>query len=132
KKQVEDSMKEVKGFTFTQKQGNLKAPHFVQYVKEQLVRLYGEAVVESGNLTVETTLDYEIEKNAEDIVTSEVEKLKSYKVGNGAAVVMDPTTGAILAMVGSHNYFDMDNEGNFNAALAKRQPGSSLKPVMYA
>ncbi len=132
KKQVDDSMKEVSTFKFTQKQGNLKAPHFVQYVKEQLVKLYGEAVVEGGNLTVQTTLDYNIQKNAEDIVNSEVAKLKDYSVGNGAAIVMDPKTGAVLAMVGSHDYFDTDHEGNFNAATARRQPGSSLKPIMYA
>ncbi len=132
KKQVDDAMREVKAFKFTARQGNLKAPHFVQYVKDQLVKLYGDAVVENGNLTVQTTLDYKIQKEAEDIVQEEVAKLKSSDVGNGAAVVMDPKTGAILAMVGSQNYFDNENEGNFNASTARRQPGSSLKPVMYA
>ncbi len=132
KKQVDDSMGEVNDFKFTQKQGNLKAPHFVQYVREQLNKLYGESYVENGNLTVTTTVDYEIEKKAEDIVTSEVENLKGYRVGNGAAVVLDPKTDAILAMVGSHDYFDTDHEGNFNAATARRQPGSSLKPIMYS
>lgn len=133
RQQQDAAMKEVKAFKFTAKQGNLKAPHFVQYVKKQLSNLYGDAVVESGNLTVTTTLDYEIQKEAEDIVTEEIEKLKDYDVGNGAAIVMDPKTGAIVAMVGSHNYFDTENEGNFNAAIdADRQPGSSLKPVMYA
>ncbi|HVZ67791.1 MAG TPA: PBP1A family penicillin-binding protein [Patescibacteria group bacterium] len=131
-KQADAAMKEVKGFTFSQKQGSLKAPHFVQYVRQELAKLYGEAVVESGNLTVETTLDYEIQKDSEDIVNSEVAKLKNYDVGNGAAVVMDPKTGGILAMVGSHDYFDTKGEGNFNAATALRQPGSSLKPIMYA
>lgn len=132
KKQADSAMKEVKAFKFTQKQGNLKAPHFVQYVREQLTKLYGDSVVEAGNLTVKTTLDYELQKNAEDIVNEEVEKLKDYDVGNGAAVVMDPKTGGILAMVGSKNYFDTESEGNFNASTALRQPGSSLKPIMYA
>ena len=132
KKQANDALKEVAEFKFTQKQGNLKAPHFVQYVREQLVKLYGEAVVENGNLTVQTTLDYEIQKNAEDIVTFEIEKLENFDVGNGAAIVMDPATGEILAMVGSRDYFDTEREGNFNAAVAHRQPGSALKPIMYA
>ena len=133
KKQSDDAIRQVEGFTFTQKQGNLKAPHFVQYVKEQLVKMYGEAAVENGNLTVTTSLDYEVQKNAEDIVTNEFEKnLKGFNVGNGAAVVLDAKTGGILAMVGSHDYFDTKNEGNFNAATALRQPGSSLKPIMYA
>lgn len=132
RKQEQEALAEVGKFTFSPKQGNLKAPHFVQYVREQLVKLYGEAIVESGNLTVSTTLDYEIQKNAEDIVFEEIEKLEKYDVGNGAAVVMDPRTGAILAMVGSRDYFDVEKEGNFNAATAHRQPGSAMKPVMYA
>lgn len=132
RKQEEGAIKEAQEFKFTQKQGNLKAPHFVQYVREQLVKLYGEAVVENGNLTVVTTLDYEIQKNAEDIVAREIEKLKSSDVGNGAAIVMEGKTGAILAMVGSRDYFDIEREGNFNAATAYRQPGSALKPIMYA
>ncbi|KKR25632.1 MAG: hypothetical protein UT58_C0040G0007, partial [Microgenomates group bacterium GW2011_GWC1_39_7b] len=132
KKQAEEAGREIEQFKFTQKQGNLKAPHFMQYVREQLVKLYGESMVENGNLTVTTTLDYEIQKNAEDIVNSEVVKLADFKVGNGSAIVMDPKNGAILSMVGSRDYFDMDREGNFNAAVALRQPGSSLKPIMYA
>src|SRR3989344_5259312 len=132
RQQEENALGEVKNFKFTQRASNLKAPHFVQYVKEELIKLYGENYVENGNLTVKTTLDYEIEKQAEDITTEEIKKLKGLDVGNGAAVVMDPATGAILAMVGSHDYFDIEGEGNFNAATARRQPGSSLKPVMYA
>ena len=132
RKQEQEALKEVGEFTFSQKQGNLKAPHFVQYIREQLVKLYGEAIVENGNLTVVTTLDYEIQKNAEDIVFEEIEKIEKFDVGNGAAIVMDPKTGAILAMVGSRDYFNTEKEGNFNAATAHRQPGSALKPIMYA
>ncbi|OGH53363.1 MAG: hypothetical protein A3G15_05075 [Candidatus Levybacteria bacterium RIFCSPLOWO2_12_FULL_40_10] len=132
RKEEQGAFKEVESFTFTQKQGNLKASHFVQYIREQLVKLYGEAVVENGNLTVVTTLDYEIQKNAEDIVFEEIEKIEKYDVGNGAAIVMDPKAGSILAMVGSRDYFDTEHEGNFNAAIAHRQPGSALKPIMYA
>ena len=132
KKQADDALKEVQNFKFTQKQGNLKAPHFVQFIREELVKMFGETYVENGNLTVQTTLDYETQKQAEDIVNDEIDKLKGYNVGNGAAIILDPKTGGILSMVGSKNYFDMEHEGNFNASVALRQPGSSLKPVMYA
>ena len=132
RKQEKEALEEAEKFTFSQKQGNLKAPHFVQYVREQLVKLYGEAVVENGNLTVTTTLDYEIQKSAENIVFEEIEKIEKFDVSNGAAIVMDPKTGAILAMIGSRDYFDTEREGNFNAAMAHRQPGSALKPIMYA
>ncbi|PIT89391.1 MAG: penicillin-binding protein [Candidatus Levybacteria bacterium CG10_big_fil_rev_8_21_14_0_10_36_7] len=126
------AMREVQQFKFTQKPGNYKAPHFVEYVRKELESMFGENVVDVGNLTVKTTLDYEIEKKAEDIVATEIEKLKTYNVGNGAAIVMDPKTGGILAMVGSKDYFNIEDEGNFNASTSLRQPGSSLKPLMYA
>lgn len=132
KKQEEDALKQVKQFKFPERQGNLKAPHFVQYVREQLVKLFGERRVADGDLTVTTTLDYKIQKEAEGIVDEEIKKLKGLNVGNGAAIVMDPKTGAILSMVGSKNYFDTDAEGNFNVSLSRRQPGSSLKPITYA
>ena len=128
----EKALKKIKKFKFTQKQGNLKAPHFVMYIRQKLVDTFGEAAVENGNLVVETTLDYDVQKDAEKIVESEIDKLEDYDVGNGSAVVLDAKTGGILSMVGSKNYFDEKNDGNFNAATSMRQPGSVLKPVMYA
>jgi membrane carboxypeptidase/penicillin-binding protein PbpC len=77
-------------------------------------------------------LDYNIESKAEQIVKTEVAGDKSLDVGNGAAMVTIPKTGEILAMVGSEDYFDTKNDGNFNAAISFRQPGSSLKPITYA
>jgi penicillin-binding protein 1C len=131
--QEKKALDEIKKMKFTQKEStSMKAPHFVIYVKEILAQQFGEAAVETGGLQVKTTLDYEIQEEAEKIVKDEIEKLKGYRVGNGAAIVSDPKTGEILAMVGSKDYFDTENDGNFNVALANRQPGSSLKPVVYA
>ncbi len=134
KKQEEDALAEIKKFTFDgeQKTEAINAPHFVMYVRQQLVDMFGETLVSNGNLTVKTTLDAEIESDAEDIVQEEFEKYKKYKVNNAAVVVQDVKTGGVLAMVGSKDYFETDNDGNFNAATALRQPGSSLKPIMYA
>ncbi len=132
KEEKEKALSEIKNKKFTKRDESIKAPHFVIYVKQLLAKQFGESAVEQGGLQVTTTLDYEIEKEAEKIVREEIEKLKGYRVGNGAAVVMDPKTGEILSMVGSKDYFDEDNDGNFNTALARRQPGSSLKPVVYA
>ncbi|OGH02534.1 MAG: hypothetical protein A2798_02755 [Candidatus Levybacteria bacterium RIFCSPHIGHO2_01_FULL_37_17] len=131
-KQADDAYKEIQDKKFTQTNIGIKAPHFVMYVKQQLVKQFGEAAVETGGLRVTTTLDYKIEQEAEKIVNEEIKKLKGFKVGNGAAVVTDPKLGEILAMVGSADYFDTDNDGNFNAATGYRQPGSSLKPITYA
>ncbi len=110
---------------------DIKAPHFVMYVKEKLVEIYGEKLVEQGGLKVTTTLDLPLEDLTQLIVASEVAKLKDLRVGNGASVVIRPPTGEILAMVGSKDYFATDS-GNFNVTTSLRQPGSSIKPLNYA
>ncbi|MEK9175946.1 MAG: transglycosylase domain-containing protein [Patescibacteria group bacterium] len=111
---------------------NIKAPHFVLYIKDLLEKKYGDRFVEQGGLTVKTTLDYDMQQFAELAVASEVAKLKFAHVTNGAAVVTDPAHGDILALVGSKDYFDASIDGNVNIALALRQPGSSIKPINYA
>lgn len=109
----------------------IKAPHFVMYVKEQLVQKYGEALVAKGGLKITTTLDLDLQEYAQATVTAEVGKLKGYHVTNGAAIITKPATGEILAMVGSVDYFASPS-GNYNVATAARQPGSSIKPINYA
>ncbi|KUK84013.1 MAG: 1A family penicillin-binding protein [Microgenomates bacterium 39_6] len=109
------------------------APHFVMYIKEELVNMFGQKQVEQGGLKVTTSLDWEIQEEAQKIVKEEVEKNLQYNVTNGAALVTNPKTGEILAMVGSRDYFDSENGGNFNVVTnALRQPGSSIKPINYA
>lgn len=110
---------------------NIKAPHFVMYVKQQLVDQYGEALVEKGGLKVITTLDLDLQEYAQATVAAEVEKLTKLKVSNGAAIVTKPATGEILAMIGSTDYFASPS-GSFNVTTALRQPGSSIKPINYA
>ncbi len=126
------SLEEIKNFKFEQKTGSIKAPHFVMYVRQLLIDQLGENLVENGNLVITTTLDQDIQEKAEDVITKEFEKFEDYDVNNASAVVLDVETGGILAMVGSVDYFDTENDGNFNAATALRQPGSSLKPITYA
>ena len=110
----------------------IKAPHFVLYIKDLLIDKYGQRYVEEGGLQIKTTLDLNIQDFAQLAVASEVAKLRGSRVSNGAAVVTNPGTGEILAMVGSKNYFDNEIDGNVNVTLALRQPGSSIKPVNYA
>lgn len=118
--------------TFAPNKIDIKAPHFVMYIRQLLVDKYGEEVTQKGGLEVSTTLDYSIQKMAEEVVKSEVEKLSSLRVTNGAALVLSPQTGEILAMVGSKDYFDLANDGNVNVTVRPRQPGSSIKIVNYA
>ncbi|MDD2823250.1 MAG: penicillin-binding protein [Candidatus Daviesbacteria bacterium] len=115
-----------------QKEIGFKAPHFVLYVKQKLIEQFGDKMVEQGGLQVTTTLDNKLQEDAQAIVKTEVDKLKSAQVGNGAAVVIDPKTGQILSMVGSKDYFATDYDGNVNVALAPRQPGSATKPITYS
>ena len=111
----------------------IRAPHFVMFVKEYLVQKYGEEVVSSGGLRVTTTLDYEMQQKAENVISKFAPSLATnFNASNTAMVAIDPKTGDILTMVGSKNYFDKTIDGNFNVALAQRQPGSTFKPFVYA
>jgi len=108
------------------------AAHFALWVKEQLAEKYTDAVVEQGGLRVTTTLDLDLQEFAQVAVATEVARLKKYNVGNGAALVTRPSSGEILAMVGSKDYFAQDEDGKVNIIFSKRQPGSSIKPLNYA
>ncbi len=111
----------------------IKAPHFVFYVREYLEEKYGKDVVESGGLKVTTTLDYELQQKAEEIVLKHaLQNEKDFKASNAGLVALNPKTGEIISMVGSRDYFDKNIDGKFNVALAKRQPGSAFKPFIYA
>lgn len=110
---------------------NIKAPHFVMFVKQELVDRFGEALVERGGLKVTTTLDLDLQEYTQATVASEINAIARLHVTNGAALVTHPATGEILAMVGSTNYFASPS-GNFNVTTALRQPGSSIKPINYA
>lgn len=111
----------------------IKAPHFVMFVKEYLENKYGKDVIEQGGLRVTTTLNYDLQAKAEQIAKKYAEiNEKSFNGENAAFVAIDPRTGGILTMVGSRDYFDKEIDGNFNVTTAKRQPGSTFKPFVYA
>ena len=109
----------------------IKAPHFTFYVKSQLEELYGIKQVEEGGLIVTTTLDLDIQEQAEKILKEELEEIKNLKVSNGAILITRPPTGEILSMLGSLDYFASPS-GAFNVTTALRQPGSAIKPINYA
>lgn len=109
----------------------IRAPHFVNYVKDELYKTYGRRMVDFGGLTVITTLDIDIQENVQRIVKEEVESSSYLNISNGAAVVLDSASGEILAYVGSVDFFE-PNFGAFDVVTAYRQPGSSVKPITYA
>ncbi len=112
----------------------IKAPHFVFYIQEMLEEKYGEDAMISGGYVIKTTIDYELQKKAEEFVEKHaLQNAKNLNASNAALVSLNPNTGEILAMVGSRNYFDKEIDGAFNVATApNRQPGSSFKPFVYA
>ncbi len=112
---------------------SIRAPHFVMYVKELLADKYGEKAVEEGGWKITTTLDWDKQKAAEDAVAAYGESnMTRYKASNESLVSIDPHTGEILAMVGSRDYLNMEIDGQLNVALRPRQPGSAIKPIVYA
>lgn len=111
---------------------NIRAPHFVMYIKSILVNQLGEDVVNHGGLEVTTTLDYRYQQILESEINRELARLTKLRVKNGAGLAVNPQNGEILAMAGSRNYFDTDNDGQVNVVLQPRQPGSSIKPITYA
>ncbi|MFA5895085.1 MAG: PBP1A family penicillin-binding protein [Candidatus Shapirobacteria bacterium] len=122
----------VKNFKFAENKSQLAAPHFIFWLKDELSRKYGEDVVEGGGLKITSTLDLKLQEKVQTIVSEEIDKAEKLGISNGAAVVMDPTNGQVLAMVGSRGYNSDKTDGKFNVVTqALRQPGSAIKPVTY-
>jgi 1A family penicillin-binding protein len=114
------------------RENSIVAPHFVFYIEEYLEEKYGPTAITQG-LTVTTTLDVDLQREAESVVNRyALENEQKFNAENAALVAIDPKTGQILSMVGSRDYFDENIDGNYNIALAERQPGSSFKPFTYA
>ncbi len=109
------------------------APHFVQYVANTLDARLGEGAVSRGGFAITTTLDLGMQNLAQGIVTKKVAELKSrHDLNNAALVALRPVSGEVLAMVGSAAFTDTVISGQVNVATSLRQPGSALKPVLYA
>lgn len=117
--------------SFATRREDITAPHFVFHVREQLVDLYDENTVNQGGLIVKTTLDLDKQTIAEEVLAEQREANQGYQASNAAMVSLDPKTGEILAMVGSYDYFDDEIDGQVNVTTRPRQPGSSLKPMVY-
>ncbi len=134
-KEEEKKYKEqLAGVVFSTSGESFSAGHFIEYVRQELIDKFGQKTVEGSGLRVTTTLDSKLQKAAEVIVKEEVDKLKNLKVSNGAAIVLNPQNGEILAMIGSKDYEASEGAGyKFNVVTqGLRQPGSALKPITYA
>ncbi len=133
--QESDLEKQLPQVKFQKPSSQFIAPHFVLYIKQQLVDKFGEKAVNEEGLRVITTLDSDLQLKTQNIVGEELDKLKSLNVSNGAVLVINPQTGGILAYVGSRDYDAADPKmgGKFDVvSMGYRQPGSALKPITYA
>ena len=127
----EHAKNETVAFTTTG-QNAIVAPHFVFFILNELERAYGPSALTSG-LKVTTTLDADLQTKAESVVHAyALENEKKFTASNAALVAVEPSSGQILAMVGSRDFFDNTIDGQYNATLALRQPGSTMKPFIYS
>lgn len=111
---------------------DVQAPHFVQFVLDQLRENYSDQFISSAGLKIYTTLDLDLQEEAQNIARRHVAELSDHFITNASVVALDPRTGEIVVMLGSLDYFDETIDGAVNMALAKRQPGSAIKPITYA
>jgi 1A family penicillin-binding protein len=132
KEEYEEALEEEVEFrAFTT--GSIKAPHFVFYVINELQRMYETVDIAQANLHIITTLDWELQMEAERIVYEKaMQNATNFNASNASLMAIDPRSGGIMVMVGSRDYFDEEIDGNFNIGLALRQPGSAFKPFAYA
>ncbi|MCC7105948.1 MAG: transglycosylase domain-containing protein [Chloroflexi bacterium] len=108
-----------------------RAPHFVNYVQDLVHQQYGPEALFTGGLRIQTSIDLDVQALAEQIVAQNEAVRQAAHANNSAIVVMDPRNGQLLAMVGSKDFWDASISGQVNVALAGRQPGSSIKPLLY-
>ncbi|MCL5961349.1 MAG: transglycosylase domain-containing protein [Chloroflexi bacterium] len=117
---------------FATQRFDIKAPHFVMYVRELLEKKYGREKLYFDGLRVYTALDYDLYLKAEKAARDHLANIRKLNANDAALVAMDPMTGEVLVMLGSPDYFDAGIFGQVNMATAERQPGSTLKPFAYA
>lgn len=132
---VDEALKaidEIKNYNFPVPDVNMRYPHWVQYVRSQLEAQFDAQTIYRSGFTVYTSLDPALQDSAQQIVADQVAKLTANNATDGALVAIRPSTGEILAMVGSADFHNEAIHGQVNMAVSQtRQPGSSIKPFTY-
>ncbi len=125
------------GLSFVPAKVSLSAPHFTVYAQGELERLmrdlgYSPEAITGGGLRVYTTLDQAVNRLAQRAAANQVAQLQAKNVSNAAVVVAKPSSGEIIAMIGSIDYDNDAIDGSVNVTTAFRQPGSTMKPFTYS
>jgi penicillin-binding protein 1C len=125
------SVKEIEEYPFKPVNFEMTFPHWVNYIRAELEQMYDPQTIYRSGFTVYTTIDPELQKEAQQVVTDQVAQLADNNASDGALVAIRPSTGEILAMVGSADFNNETISGQVNMAVSPRQPGSSIKPLTY-
>ncbi|MDW8227424.1 MAG: transglycosylase domain-containing protein [Anaerolineales bacterium] len=127
-----NALEEIKNYAFKPPRVEMRYPHWVQYIRTELEKLYDAQTIYRSGFTVYTTLDPYLQDEAQRLVTEQVRAIADLQVTGGALVAIRPATGEILAMVGSPDFYNEEHSGQVNMAVSPtRQPGSSIKPLTY-
>lgn len=119
-------------FTFGHTKQEIKAPHFVFWVTKLLEEKYDVDLLRKGGLTITTTLDYNIQKMAEESINENQAIADQYKSNNAAMIYVNSQNGDVMAYVWSRDYYNEIIDGQVDIVQSKRQPGSSIKPFIYS
>jgi len=122
---------EITNYPFRPSLVQIRYPHWVNYIRSELERLYDPQTIYRSGFTVFTTLDPTLQDMAQQMVSEQIQSIAQFRASNGALVAIRPSTGEILAMVGSADFNNEQIDGQINMALRPRQPGSSIKPLTY-
>jgi membrane carboxypeptidase/penicillin-binding protein len=126
------AIQEIDSRTFVPPSFDASYPHWVQYIRTLLEARFDPQTIYRSGFTVYTTLDPDLQDAAQQSVTAQVNAIADKHVTDGALVAIRPSTGEILAMVGSPDFYNEANAGQINMAVSPtRQPGSSIKPFTY-
>lgn len=142
-KMAADAKRETLKLVTKQERFNIVAPHFSVYARERAVELLADhlgigvdaatQLVNRGGLKIFTTLDVKVDDEVRKLANARVAALQAEDkdANNASVVVIKPSTGEIIAMLGSLDYFNDAIDGKFNVSTGLRQPGSSFKPITY-
>lgn len=128
---VATASSELQDYTFKPAAVPMRYPHWVNYIRGLLETQFDPQTIYRSGFSVYTTLDPGLQDAAEEIVAAHVQSLADRHVTDGALVAIRPSTGEILAMVGSADFYNEEIDGQVNMAVSPRQPGSSIKPLTY-
>ncbi len=129
--EVASAAEEIEKYQFIPHDYSMRYPHWVNYIRAQLENQFDPQTIYRSGFTVYTTLDPSLQERAQQIVSNQVAQMADKNATNGALIAIRPASGEILAMVGSADFNNEAISGQVNMSISPRQPGSSIKPLVY-